>query len=154
MVLVQRHFCVTVYIFDPKKGKFLLIDHKKLEKWLPPGGHIEPDESPETTALRETKEETGLEVEIVGDVFPVGNRLKTPFGIQLNVINPEHEHVDIIYLATPKSDQVTVENIIETNGIGWFSIEEIEKESFRSFLATKQWCRRFYDTFATIGTTR
>ena len=36
---MERHFNVTVYVTN-EEGKFLLIRHKKLQKWLPPGGHI------------------------------------------------------------------------------------------------------------------
>ena len=42
-----KHFGVSVYVFDFKKRKFLLIKHKKLKKWLQPGGHIELNEDPE-----------------------------------------------------------------------------------------------------------
>ena len=40
---MERHFNVTVYIMN-KEGKFLFIRHKKLQKWLPPGGHIEEND--------------------------------------------------------------------------------------------------------------
>jgi 8-oxo-dGTP pyrophosphatase MutT (NUDIX family) len=40
----------------------LLVDHKNAMRWLPTGGHVEPDEDPSTTVVRELREELGLEV--------------------------------------------------------------------------------------------
>ena len=145
---MERHFGVTVYVFDLETKKFLFIDHKKLGKWLPPGGHVELNESPENTAHREVMEETGLEINLLGDKFPNNNPMHTPFGIQLNIIKSNHEHLDIIYLASPKNKKLLL-NQKETVDINWFSIEDIENESFRTFTATKQWCRKFFDMLST-----
>ena len=49
------------------EGKILLHFHRKLGMWLPPGGHIEQGELPDNAAVREVLEETGLEVELVGE---------------------------------------------------------------------------------------
>ena len=63
---MERHFNVTVYVVNDE-GKFLFIRHKKLQKWLPPGGHIDENEIPDIAALREVKEETSLNVELQGE---------------------------------------------------------------------------------------
>src|SRR5713101_5621549 len=44
----------------------LLVDHKNAQLWLPTGGHIEPDEHPRTTVIREATEELGLEANFIG----------------------------------------------------------------------------------------
>ena len=44
----------------------VLLEHKRLGIWLQPGGHIDPGETPWAAALRESREETGLEVSFVG----------------------------------------------------------------------------------------
>ena len=46
----MRQFTTSVYILEEQK--VLLIFHKKLQKWLPPGGHIEPNEAPPEAARR------------------------------------------------------------------------------------------------------
>jgi 8-oxo-dGTP pyrophosphatase MutT (NUDIX family) len=84
-----RHFTVAVFVVW--EGKVLLHLHRKLGMWLPPGGHIERDELPDDAAVREVFEETGVEVELVGerreDVDdPI--QLHRPAGVQLENIGP------------------------------------------------------------------
>jgi 8-oxo-dGTP pyrophosphatase MutT (NUDIX family) len=143
MQKIERHFNVTVYVLNQENKKFLFIKHKKIGKWLAPGGHIEPNENPDCAALRETKEETGLDVTLVGERLPKETDMVRPFGIQLNVITPEHEHMDLIYLGFPKSGQIETINKEESDGIEWFSLEQINDPSFNTFEDTRQWCEYF-----------
>lgn len=46
-----------------ERKKVLLMDHKKAELWLPPGGHVEPGENPRETVRREAKEKLGIDAE-------------------------------------------------------------------------------------------
>ena len=41
----------------------LLVDHKNAQLWLPSGGHVEPEEDPRSTVVRELREELGLDIE-------------------------------------------------------------------------------------------
>src|ERR1035437_10061638 len=70
MAHIHEKIDFTVSIFVVQDGKILLIHHRNLNKWLPLGGHVELDEDPETAALREAKEESGLEVELLGERPP------------------------------------------------------------------------------------
>ena len=76
------------------------------DKWLPLGGHIELDEDPEQAALREAKEESGLDVELLGERPPTtspGTRaLIAPRFLDIHRINDTHEHIGMIYWARPK----------------------------------------------------
>src|SRR5690606_12330181 len=72
--------------------------------WLPPGGHVEPNEVPDDAAVREVREESGVDVELVGERAidaPGPRQLMRPRGVQLERIAPGHEHVDLVYLARP-----------------------------------------------------
>jgi len=47
------------------EGKVLLVHHNRFDKWVPPGGHFEEDETPDQTVEREFFEETSLKVEVL-----------------------------------------------------------------------------------------
>ncbi len=55
MAHIHEKIDFTVAIFVVHHGKILLIHHRKLDKWLPLGGHIELDEDPEQAALRSSR---------------------------------------------------------------------------------------------------
>ena len=106
MAHIHEKIDFTVAIFVVHDGKVLLIHHRKLDKWLPLGGHIELDEDPEQAALREAKEESGLDVELIGERPPTtspGTRaLIAPRFLDIHRINASHEHIGMIYWAQPK----------------------------------------------------
>ena len=57
-----RHLVSYVVLVDPADGAVLLVDHLNAGLWLPPGGHVDPDEDPALTAVREAKEELGIDL--------------------------------------------------------------------------------------------
>lgn len=139
---MTRHFTATAFVVD-QNGRCLLMWHKRLQRWMPPGGHVDENEMPEDTAKRECKEETGLDVEIVGDMQPdlfsgcaaEGRMLKKPFCMLLEEIpesiernEPAHQHMDFLYLARPLDHaQQTVLAEEEGRELRWFTVEEVEK---------------------------
>ncbi len=148
----------TVAIFVVADGKILLIHHRKLDKWLPLGGHIELDEDPEQAALREAREESGLEVELLGDRPPTtetGTRaLIAPRFLDIHRISATHEHIGMIYWARPKvgprcraasDDQQVVPTSLATeehHDIRWCSAEDLEKLQPPMSNAVKWYCRQ------------
>jgi 8-oxo-dGTP pyrophosphatase MutT (NUDIX family) len=135
----------TVAIFVVQNDKVLLIHHRKLEKWLPLGGHIELDEDPEQAALREAKEEGGLEVELLGERPPTtgaGTRaLIAPRFLDIHRITDSHQHIGMIYWARPKNGTVTLA-AAEHHDIRWCSIDELEKLIPPMTEAVKWYCQR------------
>lgn len=118
----------TVAIFVVHQEKILLIHHRKLDKWLPLGGHIELDEDPEIAALREAKEESGLEIELVGERPPTtedGTRaLIAPRFLDIHRISPTHEHIGMIYFARVKNGEIALAEA-EHHDIRWVSAAEL-----------------------------
>lgn len=51
--LPPKHLVSYLLILDEVAQKVLLVDHRLAQLWLPPGGHVDPDEHPNTTAARE-----------------------------------------------------------------------------------------------------
>jgi len=106
----SRKIDFTVAIFVVFQKKVLLIHHRKLDKWLPLGGHVELDEDPEQAALREAKEESGLDVELLGERPPTtepGTRaLIAPRFMDIHRITDTHEHIGMIYWRGPKTEML------------------------------------------------
>src|SRR5438309_2993091 len=102
----------TVAIFVVHENRVLLVHHRQLKKWLPLGGHIELHEDPEFAALREAREESGLEVELIGERPPTsepGTRaLIAPRFLDIHRITDTHEHIGMIYWAHPKNGALTL----------------------------------------------
>lgn len=123
---MNRHFCASVFVIDPKTKKILLVFHRKFHRWVQPGGHIENNETPEEAALREVYEETGLKVKLLGERFPREDDFIRPLGIQCNRNLKGDMHIDITYVAVPYSEEEVILNKDESLGIGWFSREQLE----------------------------
>lgn len=96
---ITRDFTATTFVVDHERT--LLLHHRKLDRWFPPGGHIEPDELPHEAALREVREETGLEAVLLQQGAQLGHVpvLPQPFCMLLETIAPDHQHIDLIYFA-------------------------------------------------------
>ena len=100
-----RHFVATCYVVCD--GATLLHEHDGLDMWLPPGGHVDRDELPHETAIRETYEETGLRPDIVAEAGPYDTdqvtSLPRPAAFLLEDIDVHrdgrvaHQHVDFVY---------------------------------------------------------
>ena len=135
-----RHFTVAVFVVG--EGKVLMHLHRKLGMWLPPGGHIEQDELPDEAAVREALEETGVEVELRGErredvEDPV--QLRRPAGVQLENIGPGHQHIDLIYFATPTGPTEIHPNYNEDR-VGWYGPEEWDVMALNA--EVRGWCER------------
>lgn len=118
------------YIFHD--NKVLLIYHNKLDLWLPVGGHIDINETPDQALAREIKEEVNLEVEIIGksSVPLVGNakqNLALPFHTNLHSVG-DHDHYGLFYLCKAKNAHDLKFNIGELKGAEWFSIKDLGNE--------------------------
>ena len=121
---ITRDFTATTFIVDQQKT--LLLWHKKIGAWLPPGGHIEDNELPEEAALREVREETGLIVELLGSQRPLDNVkvLHQPVCLLLEDISQDHQHIDLIYFARVVDGTATI-NPRESVSMQWFDLSLI-----------------------------
>ncbi len=133
---MKREFTATCYILDEEKQQVLLIYHRKLKKWLPAGGHVDPHEIPCDTARREALEETGIEVEILSQENIEINcwnakSFPRPYLCLLEEIppygdQPAHQHMDMVYVGRPIGGTLR-HAPEETAGARWFSLEDLQK---------------------------
>ena len=159
MAHIHEKIDFTVAIFVVHDEKILLVHHRNLDKWLPLGGHIELDEDPEQAALREAKEESGLDVELLGERPPTtgpGTRaLIAPRFLDIHRITDTHEHIGMIYWARPKvaqasslcaseahrQDVCATLATTEHHDIRWCSAEDLNKLEPPMSDAVKWYCR-------------
>lgn len=144
MAHIHEKIDFTVAVFVVHANKVLLVHHRKLDKWLPLGGHIELDEDPETAALREALEESGFEIELIGDRPPTtetGTRaLIGPRFLDIHRISNTHEHIGMIYWARPKNSAAPKCARLEHHDIQWCSREMLEVLRPRMSKAVKWYC--------------
>ncbi len=142
--VTTRDFTVAVFVVHD--GRVLMHFHKKLDRWLPPGGHIEPNELPDEAGRREVLEESGVSCSLTGGTrmdyddpdLPV--QLVTPAGIQLEQIGPGHQHIDLIYFATGAPAEPMEQ-------VGWFALDELDPLGLTEEVRT--WCRLAVEDRAT-----
>ncbi len=117
---MRKAFCSSVFLVH--EGKVLLVLHKRFNKWLPIGGELENGESPIECAIRETKEETGIEIK-QDDFIPMG-----AYTLRGLVLYEEHDagdkglHMNFNFVVYPDSDNNKL--CSEHSDCRWVSILE------------------------------
>lgn len=119
--LEPGHMTSSAWILSPDRQQVLLLFHTKLGKWLQPGGHADGDPDLLEVALREVKEETGLQ------------ELRTLnagiFDLDIHTIparksDPEHLHYDLRFLLEASPDAPLFQNH-ESRALRWVPLTEV-----------------------------
>ena len=144
MAHIHEKIDFTVALLVVHNGKVLLVHHRNLNKWLPLGGHIELDEAPEAAGLREAKEDSGLEVELLGQRPPTtepGTRaLIAPRFMDIHRISDTHQHIGLMYWARPKNGTLKL-SPSEHHDIRWCSTADLDGLQPPMSAAVKWYCR-------------
>lgn len=120
---MRRAFSSAVYLWDRATDTVLLVEHKRYGCWLPIGGELEPNETPQEAACRETKEETGI---ILGKKNFVVTSAGGPRGF---LCYDEHEvgkkglHLNFNFLVSAPTTEIVLSD--EHRGFRWFPLKEI-----------------------------
>ncbi len=118
---VPGHVTASAFVVDRGHSRVLLIHHGKLHLWLQPGGHVDPGEDILTAAIREVKEETGI------NATPLGGGL---FDVDVHAIpanggRPPHNHYDVRFLL--EADNEDFSDSDEVLGVRWVAFDDVAK---------------------------
>jgi len=120
----EAHFTGSAVVVDPAGARVVMLHHRKLQRWLQPGGHADVTDagSMETTALREAREETGCRVAL----HPAAPR---PLDVDIHGIparpdEPAHLHLDVRFLVVAENPEALVHDPAESWGVQWLTWEE------------------------------
>lgn len=152
---MEMHFATSGFIVNSDSTKVLMVYHKKLDTWVIPGGHLEPNEYPADGAVREVFEETGIHARLIdtGDSLTVTDtqketKLINPFVMLGEYIpekgdKPAHTHIDFIFLGTADDKTLLKRQETEVENVKWFNLLEVP--SMKTFNSIKQIAQKILD---------
>ena len=133
---LRRHFTVTGFLSEAAHGGRTALHWHRLGIWLPPGGHIEPDEDPVQAVFREVLEETGVRAEIVsgGPTFGYTSppQLAPPAAMAVydiprdSALDEPHQHIDLIYFLRPVTTSPTLPTEMQWR---WFDRDDLARST-------------------------
>jgi len=114
------HVTASAWILSPDRTEVLLTHHKKLNRWLQPGGHVENDRTIQEAATREAREESGVhDLELLDDrIFDIDVHL-----IPARKADPDHYHYDFRFIFQSSTREFSVSD--ESHDLAWIKLTEI-----------------------------
>lgn len=120
---VPGHLTASAWVVDGVRQRTLLTHHRKLDRWLQLGGHVDGDSDLAAAAMREAREESGLtQLKLVtGEIFDVDRHLIPAGGVE-----PAHWHYDVRFLieADPGEPLVVTS---ESKDLAWVNLTDVAR---------------------------
>ena len=144
---IHEQIDYTAEVFIVYQNKVLLRQHDKYKMWLSVGGHVELDEDPNQAAVREVKEEVGLDVILWhANSYPLITQegyqeLIPPQFMNRHRINPTHEHVTLVYFASSTTDQLILSEHEQSEACRWFTKGELDNPVYRINYTIKMYAK-------------
>ncbi len=117
----SKHLVSYFVLYDEDANSIMLIDHVKAGLWLPPGGHVDPNENPHDTVIREAQEELKISADFT---TRFGNN---PLFVTVTVTRGSGTHTDVSLWYVIKGD--VSESLWfdkrEMNSYKWMTLTEI-----------------------------
>ncbi|HWT15699.1 MAG TPA: NUDIX hydrolase [Patescibacteria group bacterium] len=118
------HFTASAWLVSADGARALLMRHRKLDRWLQPGGHADGDADLPRVALREAEEETGLgDLVVDADIFDLDAH-----EIPARAVEPAHWHYDVRFVVrTTASEQFSAND--ESSAMAWRDVADIAADA-------------------------
>lgn len=122
---ITGHITGSAWVVDAAGQQVLLTHHKKLGKWLQLGGHVDGNPDVLAAALREAKEESGLDClkPLTAEIFDIDLHL-----IPAREQEPAHYHYDIRF-AVCAGEGIDAVLSAESNALAWVRMDQLENFS-------------------------
>jgi 8-oxo-dGTP pyrophosphatase MutT (NUDIX family) len=127
-----RHWTASAIVLHPDRERVLLIDHVKSGYWLFPGGHVAEGETLAEAAVREVREETGVDAQLITGRLPDYEPVTThpvPFTIieamAADPVNGPHQHVDGLFVCQAPTGEIGRLDQREAAGARWIALDEM-----------------------------
>jgi 8-oxo-dGTP pyrophosphatase MutT (NUDIX family) len=123
--IAEGHLTGSALVVSPDGHGVLLLHHRRLGRWLQPGGHAEPGERDGAlVALREAREETGLDGLALHPTAP------RPLDVDVHDIpagrgEPAHQHLDLRYLVVAPAGAPLRRAVAEARDLRWFGWQDL-----------------------------
>ncbi|MFZ2176596.1 MAG: NUDIX domain-containing protein [Rhodococcus sp. (in: high G+C Gram-positive bacteria)] len=124
-----RHLVSYIVVVDPTDLSVFLVDHINAGRWLPTGGHVEPDEHPTEAARREIREELGVDADFsIAGSEPLFLTVTTTVGV-------DNGHIDVSlwYVGAANRDTEFILDPDEFRGGRWWTVNEVLDSDPRRF---------------------
>ena len=142
---IHRFFDFVVSVVIVRRGRVLLVHHKRYDEWLPVGGHIELDEDPEQALWREVREECGLKIRLIQTKPRIGHPgvkpIPAPAYMDVHRTGGRHRHIAFVYFAAAASARVRL-HTREHFGFRWFTPRDLTDPQFRVTKSIRFYCRQ------------
>lgn len=125
----NKHLVSYFALLDEDASKILLVDHKKAQLWLPAGGHVDVDEDPKKTVIRECFEELQIQADFWRE-DPIFLTSTVTGGL-----TPGHTDVSLWYVLRGNHKDHYAFDPGEFHGIAWFDFDQIPYENSDPHLA-------------------
>lgn len=119
------HMTASAWVVNPQRSKVLMVYHRLYDSWSWAGGHADGEEDLLAVALREVREETGIQ-----RLRPVTEEI---YSLEVLTVDghekhdryvPSHLHLNVTYLLEAEEDQPLRVCEAENSGVAWFSLAD------------------------------
>lgn len=118
---IAGHITGSAWLLNPSRDKVLLTLHRKLKRWMQPGGHADGDTDTLQVATREAEEESGIQ-----GIIPISKEI---YDVDVHLIparpaagEPAHWHYDIRYLLQAPHENYKISD--ESDDLAWWSAQD------------------------------
>ena len=119
------HMTASAWVVNPQRSKALMVYHRLYDSWSWAGGHADGEEDLLAVALREVREETGVQRlrPVTEDIYSL-EVLTVDGHEKRGQYVPSHLHLNLTYLLEAEEDQPLRICEAENSGVAWFPLAD------------------------------